>query len=118
MNKKILVVDDDKIVRDMNSRFVEIFGYTPIKAETSQLAYELVHSQSPDLVWTDHDMPGMTGSELIDKLRQEGNDVSFLVTSGRPENERISLEAGANAYLAKPYLLPVVKALIDRLLGE
>ena len=120
MSKKILVVDDETPNRSVVSRFVNVCGYETYQADNGQTGLEIVLSQHPDMVITDINMPVMDGLELIRRLREDDltKNTKIIVLSGRPENEQKSIDAGADAYISKPYNLSELKKTIHRYLGE
>ncbi|MFL5271874.1 MAG: response regulator [Anaeromyxobacteraceae bacterium] len=111
----ILIVDDSKAMRAIVIRAVKAAGFadsTYREAGDGAEALAAVHAASPDLVLTDWNMPEMSGFELIQALRKEGNAVKVgLVTSeSDPGLREQALQAGALFVLAKPFTPDAVKA--------
>ncbi len=103
---RILVVDDDELVRSLTVRVLERAGYSVVSAASAAHALELVGRDSIDLVVSDVVMPGLTGVELLTELRSRKPDLPvLLMTGGSPEPERTAkaLELGASAIVSKPY---------------
>lgn len=98
----ILMVDDEELLLTMGEIILSEYGYTVLTASSGQRALELVTGREPriDLVITDLVMPGMSGRELIEHLREVSPATRILCTSGYvwPAGQR-----ERTAYLAKPF---------------
>lgn len=101
----ILVVDDSPTVRETQRRILVEQGYSVNQVGSGLEAWEALGEQPYDLVITDVDMPGMTGVELVRKIRNHSRFQSLPVIMvsyrDRPEDQALGLEAGANLYLTK-----------------
>ena len=117
---RILVVDDNHLVRGLLGLILEADGHIPVHAESGEVALELAHEDPPDLCFIDEAMPGMTGSELIRALRRDPDvrlsTVPVIGISGRPAAAAELLAAGASDFLPKPTEEAAVLAAIDRVL--
>jgi two-component system response regulator MprA len=118
---KILVVDDERAVRESLRRALELEGYRVELAEDGEHALaRLGDASAADAMILDVLMPGIDGLEVCRRLRLEGNDVPILMLTARAEvDSRVAgLDAGADDYLAKPFalaeLLARVRALLRR----
>ena len=100
----LLVVDDDRRIRDLLSRFLMSEGYRVTTAETAADARARLNGLHFDLIVLDVMMPGESGIELAKSIR-ESSTVPILMLTARHETEsRIEgLQAGADDYLAKPF---------------
>ena len=121
----ILVVDDERAVRDSLRRALELEGYRVELAEDGEQAlHRLDLEPAPDAVILDVLMPGADGLEVCRRLRGAGNEVPVLMLTARAEiDSRVAgLDAGADDYLPKPFalaeLLARLRALLRRLGGE
>jgi len=101
----LLVVDDDRRIRDLLSRFLTSEGYRVTTAETAADARAKLVGLSFDLLILDVMMPGESGFELAEALRSTANNVPILMLTARDAAEsRIKgLEIGADDYLSKPF---------------
>lgn len=101
----LLVVDDDARVRTVVCWQLEAEGYVVGEAADGNSAWCKIVEQRPDLVVLDLSLPGMSGLDLLRKLREAGHTVPVVVLSGRVgEGERIlGLDLGADDYLVKPF---------------
>ena len=100
----ILVVDDDRRIRDLTARFLSAEGFNVVTANDAADARDKMKSLAFDLLVLDIMMPGENGLELTVNLRTE-SDVPILLLTARTETEdRIAgLETGADDYLTKPF---------------
>jgi two-component system, OmpR family, response regulator MprA len=121
----ILVVDDERAVRDSLRRALELEGYRVELAEDGEQALRRLDLEPPpDAVILDVLMPGADGLEVCRRLRGAGNEVPVLMLTARAEiDSRVAgLDAGADDYLPKPFalaeLLARLRALLRRLGGE
>ncbi|MCW2748594.1 MAG: DNA-binding response regulator [Nocardioidaceae bacterium] len=115
---RILVVDDDRAVRDSLRRSLEFNGYTVDVAADGAEALARVPAINPDAIVMDVMMPRLDGLETTRALRAAGNDVPILVLTARDAvSDRVDgLDAGADDYLAKPFALEELLARMRALL--
>jgi two-component system, OmpR family, response regulator MprA len=115
---KILVVDDDRAVRDALRRVLTLGGYEVQTAEGGAEAIEAVVQSVPDAVVLDVGMPEVDGLEVCERLRRLGNRVPILMLTARVEvSDRVAgLDAGADDYLVKPFDNDELKARLRALL--
>ncbi|WOC11534.1 response regulator transcription factor [Gordonia sp. MP11Mi] len=115
---RILVVDDDRAVRESLRRSLTFNGYTVDTAGDGLEALEKVIAARPDLLVLDVMMPRLDGLEVCRRLRSAGDDLPILVLTARDSvSERVSgLDAGADDYLPKPFALEELLARLRSLL--
>ncbi len=121
---RVLVVDDDKAVRESLRRSLEFNGYDVKMAADGAEALATIASVDPDVVVMDVMMPRLDGIEATKALRSAGNDVPIIVLTARDAvGDRVDgLDAGADDYLTKPFalqeLLARLRALLRRVVPD
>ncbi|MEO0971798.1 MAG: response regulator [Pseudomonadota bacterium] len=107
---KILVVDDSIAMRLMVVRCLRqagFGGHDIAQAEDGQKGFDAISSERPDVVFSDWNMPNMTGIELLEKLSEEemldGMTFGFVTTEASPEMRTRASDAGASFLIAKPF---------------
>ena len=116
---KILVVDDERAVRESLERALDLEGYEVELAADGEAALERLDAAAPaDAVILDVLMPGIDGLEVCRRLRARRNSVPVLMLTARTEvDSRVAgLDAGADDYLAKPFALAELLARLRALL--
>jgi two-component system, OmpR family, response regulator MprA len=115
---RILVVDDDRAVRDSLRRSLEFNGYEVDLAGDGLDALDRIAARRPDAVVLDVMMPRVGGLEACRRLRSDGDDVPILVLTARDSvADRVAgLDAGADDYLVKPFALEELLARLRALL--
>ncbi|MBP1907130.1 DNA-binding response OmpR family regulator [Paenibacillus turicensis] len=104
MNKSILVVDDEKEIRELLRLYIEKDGYSVIQAENGLDALTKTTTLSVDLAIIDIMMPELDGYQLIKNLRERSN-IPIIIVSAKSENHEkiLGLDLGADDYVTKPF---------------
>lgn len=104
MTKKILVVDDEEIIRESLSFVLKKEGYVVEEAENGKAAYDKILAESFDIVITDLEMPGMKGIQLVEEIQKLNIQTSIIIITayGSLDTAIAALRGGANDYILKP----------------
>lgn len=115
---RVLVVDDDVDIRHLTIEALTASGYEVDDAENGERAWKALHLKSYDLLITDHEMPHLTGLQLIDKLRAAGFEPPIILASGglRPELTAKIPQLRFVTLLPKPFALEELIQTVTRLL--
>jgi len=117
MNEKILVVDDEEIIRESLSFIIRKEGYEVHEAENGKAAYDKLLLDSYDLVITDLEMPMMKGTDLIEHIKKLNIQTSIVVITayGSLDTAITALRNGASDYILKPIEFDEILIKIKRL---
>ena len=116
---KILVVDDERAVRDSLRRALELQGYeVELASDGAEALARLAENGQPDAVVLDILMPGIDGLDVCRQLRRRGNSMPVLMLTARDAvGDRVEgLDAGADDYVVKPFALEELLARLRALL--
>ena len=111
-NTSVLVVDDNKIMRDMLRGILEPEGYFVNSCEDGPSALKLASEKQFEIVLTDFQMPGMNGDEVVKRLRQQHPD-TFIVGFSIANKRQDFLESGANQFISKEQLVQDLIPIIE-----
>jgi YesN/AraC family two-component response regulator len=113
--KKILIIDDEKPVRDVLNIALCEEGYESLQAPSGEQGIELFKSNDPDIVITDVMMPGIDGIEVTKRMRAHRDDIDVVVMSGFGTEELVvnALRAGASNYIKKPIVFDELFKILD-----
>lgn len=119
MSEKILVVEDDRRIRDLLRRGLIFEGYDVTTAEDGETALRMARESLPDAMILDLMLPGIDGLEVCKRIRQVSNLPILMLTARDAVSDRVTgLDAGADDYLVKPFsfdeLLARLRALFRR----
>jgi len=119
MKRTILVVDDEKYIREGLVAALEMDGYTGLQAQDGEEAWKIITAEPVDMVITDLRMPGMGGSELLKKIYTTYPTIPVVVLTGHGtiEDAVTAMQNGAVDFLTKPVNLDHLSVLIKRSLA-
>jgi len=102
--KKILIVDDEKLVRWTLAKKCAEYGYLSAEAATGEEALRTLQMESPDAVLLDVHLPDLSGIEVLEKLKQGGDTRSVIMMTADPQLEEVkaALRLGAYDFVSKP----------------
>ncbi len=120
MSKKILVVEDDKNIRELLRLYLEREEFTVIEADNGGAGFASFKKENPDMVLLDVMMPVMDGWQVCREIRKESRVPIIMLTAKGETFDRVSgLEMGADDYIVKPLemqeVLARIKAVFRRL---
>lgn len=121
-NPAIVLVEDEpdiliilhRIMRDLTG------GYDIVTVNSAQDALDVLVDRSCPLLITDHNMPGMTGTQLTQHVKKTYADTKVIIITAyaTPEVERTAREAGVDYFLTKPFSLDRLEQIIKEVLGQ
>lgn len=105
MNKRILVVEDEKDIRDSLKTILELNDFIVDTAENGQVGFEKAEEKKPDLILCDVMMPVLDGFGLLEQLRKSGIETPliFLTAKAQYNDLRTGMNLGADDYIFKPF---------------
>jgi two-component system alkaline phosphatase synthesis response regulator PhoP len=118
IRRKLLVVEDDRTLRQALVFNLSREGYELVTAADGENALAIARAQRLDLILLDVMLPGMSGVEVLRTLRREGIDTPVIILSAKGEeiDRVVGLKVGADDYIAKPFSRPELLARIEAVL--
>jgi DNA-binding NtrC family response regulator len=112
---EILVVDDDDVIRETLHELLSV-DYSCQTADTAEEALAKLEAQPFDAVLTDISMPGLNGTELLQRVVENYPGTPVIIISGHSDEDQAQrlIDRGAVDYLLKPFRLEVVEASVKR----
>ena len=120
---KILLIDDNQDIRDLMRLMLEKAGHLVFEAEDGSKGLTKAREIKPDLILLDVMMPGLSGFQVLEQLRQEKDsqlrEVPTLMITAKSQSEDIdrALELGATGYIVKPFRQVKFIEKVNSLLG-
>ena len=120
MTPKILIVDDSALSRRTLRRMLESAGYEVVEAEDGMTALDMYFLEKPRLVLLDLVMKGMYGLDVLVKMREMDPNAQVVVASADIQSSTRQMvdDAGAQAFINKPFVSEQVIAAVEAALGE
>ena len=120
--RTVLLVEDEPFVREVTCSILESAGFEVLPAQDANDAMKIYEEaechRHIDLIMTDLVLPGRSGQQLGDDLRQRSPDLNVLVTSGYSNADAIEEPATRTYFLAKPYSRRTLVEKIERILAS
>ncbi len=118
MSQKILVIDDEKLIRWTLEQHLVKEGYDVATAESAEKGLEIIADDTPDLILLDNRLPEMTGLEMLEKLNapERGLMVIMITAYGMVETAVKAMKLGAYDYISKPFNLDEITFVIKKAL--
>lgn len=112
----LLIVDDERAVREACREVASALGYRPSTAESAEQALRMAESQNTDVVFLDLKVPGNGGLDTLHQLKTRRPDIEVIVMTGHGTVESAvqAMKAGAYDYVTKPFSMEQLKLLLDR----
>ena len=116
MRFKILVIDDEPILRDSLEVALKTSGYDVLTARTGEEGLERFQKENPDLVLLDHWLPGINGDEVLRRIKEEDPEIPIIIMTAQGSIEMAVnlMKMGAFDFLVKPFELDQVEDLIKK----
>lgn len=114
--RKVIVVDDDAMVLEVTKLFLEESGFTPIPCTCAAEALEAFGRGAVDAVLTDIKMPGLSGIDLLDRLRSIAPEVPVILLTGHADvdNAVSAVKKGAFDFILKPFGMEQLVNAVDK----
>lgn len=116
--KKILVVDDEEILRMLITDTLEFEGYAVEEAEDGKEGYERIANEPFDLIILDYMMPHLTGMEVLEKIRPLDLQVPIIMLTAKAQqhDREMAHQLGAQYFMPKPFSPSELVALVNDIL--
>lgn len=118
LKRRALIVDDSPAFRSAFAAMLEFIGWQSHQAPSSELAIQMVKADKPDVLFLDHRMPKMTGTEVYATLRAQGIDIPTAMVSAAREVEHLAQSVGISHWLKKPFTLKELESVLNQLSGR
>lgn len=119
MSKKILIVDDEKLITETLAGMLRHRGYEVLEALDGETALKFLQEQTPDLVLLDMKLPGIDGLEVLKTIRKDYPNVFVVVMTGYDVEYKKKVEhIGSDGFFVKPILVSDLKEKIEELFSK
>ncbi len=110
MTKKVLIIEDDKFLRELLGKKLSSLGYNVVLAVDGEEGLEKIKSEKPNIVLLDLILPGINGFEVLEKSKKDPtiNEIPIIILSNLGQSEDIErgLKLGAKDFLVKAHFTP------------
>ncbi|MCG2787658.1 MAG: response regulator [Anaerolineae bacterium] len=117
--KNVLVIDDSRATADTLVRILKALGYPARAAYGSSAGISILREETPDLVFLDINMPGVSGFEILKFISREprlaGLPVFIVSSEDQPETREQALRQGARGFLLKPVTVEALDEALQKL---
>jgi DNA-binding NtrC family response regulator len=116
MQFKILIVDDEAILRSSLEVALKTSGYEVVTAPSGEEGLELFQKENPDLILLDHWLPGINGDEVLRRVRESDPEIPVIVMTAQGSIELAvnSMKMGALDFVVKPFNLEQIESLVSK----
>jgi DNA-binding response OmpR family regulator len=120
MSAKIIICDDEQDILDITGLILESEGFTVIPVLNSLTVEELLASQKPDILLLDLWMPGLSGDQIVKRLRDNKklSHIPIVVISASRDGREIAFAAGADDFIEKPYDIDALVNMVNKHLDK
>jgi DNA-binding NtrC family response regulator len=115
-NPKVLIVEDERRLRELLCDVLPTMGYEPVAARTAEQAFSLISEQAPDIVVLDLNLPVMDGMSFLDRFRQSHQHTPVVIMTGFGDlkSARQAIHHDVVDFLSKPCHLGEIEAALGR----
>lgn len=117
LSLRVLVADDEPKLREVLKEMFEVFGHTVEVVENGNFLIQKLSEPgvSFDMVFSDNTMPGKTGLEALQEIRDSGNNIPFILATTDTGTTQENAEKLGAVFMAKPVRLPKLKEEIEKI---
>jgi len=120
MKRRVLIIDDEEVIRDLLMDVIEEAGHEPVCAENGNVGLNLYKNNPAEfgLVILDIILPGMDGKEVFYKIKEINSEAKIMIISGFSKSEVMDelFISGIAGYIAKPFSIPELNDMMKKLL--
>jgi two-component system response regulator (stage 0 sporulation protein F) len=117
---KLLTVDDEKGMTDLLYNFFHNRGFHVNVAHSGEEALKIVNSDRPDIIFLDISMKGMTGLEVLERVKRIDKNIKVIMVTVHSEKEMVTKakELGADEYITKPFMVSYLEEVVIKKIQE
>ncbi|PIE32971.1 hypothetical protein CSA56_13650 [candidate division KSB3 bacterium] len=115
---KVLIVDDEKNIRNLLRTTLKQYHYQPLEASTGQACLDLLSSTIPNVILLDYKLPDLSGIDVLKQIRKTHPDIGMVLMTAYGDEELAihAIEEHVDAYIRKPFLIESILALVAQTL--